>query len=131
MINIPDIEGMEIADKGKSFDEIAAEQGLTTLDTGVFTRQRTYVPRIGVSPELVETSFSLSEENPLPDRPYEISGKIYVVRMKEHKMPEREAFLADKDDFKKKQEQKKAQEVFNQWLSELRKLRDVQITPLS
>lgn len=122
---------MEMAGKGKNLDEIAAEEGLSTLDTGAFTRQRTYVPRIGVSPELVAAAFSLSEANPLADRPYEINGKLYVVRMKEHKLPERAAFLAEKDDFKKKQKQRKGQEVFNQWLSELRELSDVQITPLS
>ena len=122
---------LETAMNGKSFDEFKDEAGLSVFDTGTFSRLRTYIPKIGSSPELVEAAFSLTEESPLPDKSFEINGNYYVVRFKALTPPAYEAFLAQKESLRKQQEQRKKQEVFRQWLSELRKQHGVKFSDQS
>jgi len=120
-----------MAMNGKTFDELKDEAGLSVFDTGHFSRLRTYIPRIGSSPELVDAAFSLTEENPLPDESFEINGNYYVVRFKALKPPEYKAYLDEKESLRKQQEQKKKQEVYRQWLSELRKQHGVKFSDQS
>lgn len=123
-------EMLAAARTGASFDELAGGQGYKPFETGFFSRLRAYVPRIGASEELVESAFGLTEANPLPDRVFEVNGRFYVIRLKEREEPTREAFLAEKQDLQKRQEQEKAQEVYRDWLAELRRQKDVKIMAL-
>ena len=122
---------LKMAMNGKPFDDLKDEEGLSLFDTGNFSRLRTYIPRIGSSPELVDVAFSLTEENPLPDESFEVNGNYYVVRFKTLQPPEYEAFLDEKESLRKQQEQRKKQEVFRQWLSELRKQHGVKFSDQS
>ncbi len=123
-------EILEEARTGGSFDELAKGEGRKPLETGFFSRLRGYVPRIGASEELVEAAFALTEANPLPDRVFEVNGRFYIIRLKEREEPNRQAFVAERQDIQKRQEQEKAQEVYREWLAELRQQKEVKIIAL-
>jgi peptidyl-prolyl cis-trans isomerase D len=122
---------LQMAQDGKSFEEIAREETVTSLETDPFSRMRSYVPRVGASPELVETAFSLTEENPLSSKPFEVSGKYYVIRFNRFTKPDWQAYQDEKESYRSTQLQRKSDEVFRQWLSELREQRNVKVAPLS
>ncbi len=116
---------------GASLEELGDEEDLEVLATGRFSRLNTYVPKIGASQDLIQDAFSMTEANPLPARTYEINGKYYVVALKDRARPERTDFLSEKESFRDQQEQRKLQEVFRQWLRELRERENVEVTPVS
>ena len=117
--------------QGASPEDFKKIDGFTLFDTGPFSRLRTYIPKVGASPDLVEQAFSLTDENPLADKPFEINNGYYIVRLKDRVSPTREEFLAEKETFRKGQRQKKEQEIFRQWLSDLRKQQNVEVSPIS
>jgi peptidyl-prolyl cis-trans isomerase D len=123
-------EVLEMARSGTSLDELAEQEGIESLDTGLFNRLGKFVPRIGVSQELLETAFTLTNSNPWPDRVFEVNGQLYVVCFKEREEPSHEAFLAEKETLRVRQEREKEQEVLREWLSELRKQQNVKISVL-
>ncbi len=122
---------LEMVRAGKPFGEITDGKTVTSVDTGPFSRVRSYVPRVGSSPELAETAFSLSKENPVPPEPFEVNGKYFVIRFKSLTEPDWQAFQDEKENYRSTQLQRKADEVYRQWLSDLRKQRDVKVAPLS
>jgi peptidyl-prolyl cis-trans isomerase D len=86
---------LDRARSGTSFDELTRQEGIQSLETGLFSRLRTHVPRIGVSEELLGSAFMLTDRDPWPKQFFEVNGKFYVIRLKERKEPTREAFLAE------------------------------------
>ena len=117
--------------QGASLEDLQVKEGFELVDTGPFSRLRTYIPKVGSSPELVEHAFSLTKANPQSEKPYKINDTFVVVRLKERTSPERQDFLAEKDAYRKKQVQRKAQEIFQQWLSDLRTKHKPEVSPLS
>jgi peptidyl-prolyl cis-trans isomerase D len=122
----------EILDKatrpGTSLKELSAEEGVERFVTDFFSRLQTYIPGIGASEEILESAFALTEESPWPKRVFEANGKFFVVCFQERKVPNREAFLAEKEKLRARHEQEKAQEILREWLSELRRQPDVKIS---
>jgi len=119
--------------KGERFETIAGEggAGLVAIDTGLFSRLRTFVPKVGASADLVESAFSLSQEDPAAKKAFEVNGVFYLVRLQDRKTPERTAFLAEQESFRRRQEQKKKEEILRQWLSDLRQRQQVEIKGVS
>ena len=118
---------LELARSGTSSEELTKQEGVKSLETGFFSRLRTHVPRIGASEELLESAFALTEQDPWPKKVFEVNGKFYVFRLKERKGPTQDAFLAEIQELRKEHEQEKAQQIFREWLSELRKQQEVKI----
>ncbi len=119
---------LQMAEKGTSFEKLAREKGVDSIETGYITRLRNYIPRIGVSDEILESAFELTKENPWAKRIFEVNGKFYVIRFHERRTPDRKAFLAAKKEFEKRKRSEKAQQVYRQWLAELRKREDVKVS---
>ena len=115
--------------QGASMAEIAEKEKLRTFTTGPFSRLRSYIPRIGSSEDLLEAAFGLTAQRPVPDRAFEVNGRFFVVRLKERIAPTREGFEAGMAALREKQERAKTQEVYREWLAELRKQRDVKVSP--
>lgn len=65
-------------------------------NTGFFAKNARYVPRIGVSSDVVATAFTLSQEQPLADTVFEVSGRYYVIRLKDREAPSPEKFEQEK-----------------------------------
>jgi peptidyl-prolyl cis-trans isomerase D len=55
---------------------------LSVEETSEFARSAaSYVPRIGVNKELHDAVFSLTTEKPVPERVFDVSDRVYVVRL--------------------------------------------------
>jgi peptidyl-prolyl cis-trans isomerase D len=121
-------EILQRARSGISSEELATQEGLETLDTGFVSRIRKFIPGIGVSEELLEAAFNLTKEEPWPERTFEVNGRFFVIRFQERRAPDREAFDAEQEDLRRRQEAQKGQEIYRQWLAELRKRHEVKIT---
>ncbi len=72
----------------------------------------------------------LTEGAPWAKHVYEVNGKFYAIGFQERRAPDREAFLAEKAELLKQQQTEKAQEVYREWLVELRKQQEVKIDDL-
>ena len=60
----------------------------TLQSTGWFAKNARYVPRVGVSPELVKAAFELTPESPVVREVMEIQGRLYVVKLKTREKPD-------------------------------------------
>lgn len=64
--------------------------------TGFFAKNAKYVPRIGVSPEVVTAAFELSAEKPVAERIFEVSKRFYVLKLKDRETPPADKFEQEK-----------------------------------
>ena len=119
------------AKSGQSFEDLGSAEGVELFKTGPFSRVQLYVPRLGPGSEVAETAFRLSEENPVAADPLEINGTYYILRLEEIQEPNRDEFQEGLEDYRSEQLEKKAEEVFRQWLSELRRQGSVKMGPVS
>jgi len=121
-------ELLEAAKSGTPVETLTQQQGIESIDTGFITRLRRYIPGIGASEELMERAFALTEEAPWAEQVFEVNGNFYVVRFQERRAPDREAFQGEKEELLTQQRNKKAQDVYREWLAELRKQQEVKIS---
>ena len=121
-------EVLEAARGGTSVDTLTEQEGIEAIDTGFITRLQRFIPRIGASEEILERAFMLTEGSPWAKQVFEANGKFYVIRFQERREPDRSAFLAEKEELLTQQKTKKAQEIYREWLTELRKQQEVKIS---
>jgi hypothetical protein len=81
----------------KDLTPVATEAKVEVEESGVFSRQGSYIPKIGNLPDLKKEAFRLTPESPFPSQTYLWSGTAFVVMLKE-KVP------ANMTDFEKKKE---------------------------
>ena len=115
---------------GTAVETLTEQEGVEAIDTGFTTRLRSYIPRIGASEEILEEAFHLAESSPWANRPFEVNGKYYLIRLQERRAAEKEAFLAEKETLRTQQQTRKAQEIYREWLAELRQQQGVKISGL-
>jgi len=121
-------EVLEAAASGTSVDSLTEQEGVEAMDTGFITRLRGFIPRIGASEEIIEAAFNLTEGSPWAKQVFEVNSKFYVIRFQERRDPDRAAFLAKKEELLTQQQASKAQEIYREWLAELRKQQEVKIS---
>ena len=121
-------EVLQAAASGTPVDTLTEQDGVEAIDTGFITRLRRYIPRICASEEILEKAFTLTEESPWAKQVFSVNGKFYVIRFQEWREPDRAAFLAEKEELLTQQQTKKAQEIYREWLAELRKQKEVKIS---
>jgi peptidyl-prolyl cis-trans isomerase D len=109
-------KGEEVLKKliqGSSFSEAATDQEeLTIKETGLFTRTNNNIPKIGISPEMMVTAFSLRTEAPFAKEVFEVGGKIYLIKLKTREEAPAQGFL----DKKSKEEKRYFYEKMNKYL---------------
>lgn len=76
----------------KNLTTAATEQKLAVEETGLFTRQGSYIPKIGSIPELKKAVFLLTQEAPLAPQTYVWNGNAFVAELKEKSAPTAEEF---------------------------------------
>jgi hypothetical protein len=121
-------EVLEAAASGTPVETLTEQEGIEAIDTGFISRLRSFIPRVGASEEILETGFSLTEKAPWAKQIFEVNGKYYVVRFQERREADREAFLAKKEELRRQEQARKAQEIYRQWLAELRRQQGVKIS---
>ncbi len=120
-------EALEAARSGTNLETVAEHEGVQVIDTGHVNRLRRFIPRVGASEEILETAFLLTEARPWAKEIFEVNGKFYAIRFKERIVPDRQAFEDEKEELRKQQEAKKAQDVYRQWLAQLREQQNVKV----
>lgn len=86
------------AKEKKDLTSIATEAKLEVEESGLFSRQGSYIPKIGNLPDLKKEAFRFTAESPFPSQTYLWSGTAFVVMLKE-KVP------ANTVEFEKKKEE--------------------------
>jgi peptidyl-prolyl cis-trans isomerase D len=89
-------------------------------ETKYFDRKSRYIPRVGISDELAKEAFALSEDNPLAGKVYDVSKRLFVVKLKERERPDPEKFEASKSAIENELLNARRQQVVDQFVKELK-----------
>lgn len=107
--------------------------GKSTLklqDTGSFAYSaKGDIPKIGVSPEMMEAAFALNAATPAVKTPFQIGERWFVIKLKTRTEVDKDAFSKAKEEIKKALLPKKQQEVFANWMKDLRGKSKIEIDP--
>jgi peptidyl-prolyl cis-trans isomerase D len=81
----------------KNLVAAAAEQHLTVEDSEPFTRQGSYIPKMGSLPDLKKEAFRLTSDAPVAPQTYLWGGNAFVAVLKEYTAPDPKEFDKQKD----------------------------------
>ena len=112
--------------KGKKWEQIAKESGVSPEETGFFTR-RGPVPKIGYDEELLDAAFNLNKDKRYPEKVFENPAGAYIIRWEAYKGIDEKKFQKEKDQYRFSLMRLKQQTVFQTWLDALRKTAKVKI----
>jgi len=110
----------------QDWDELVAARGLEVQDPPPFTRQG-QVPGLGNVPEFTRIAFSLSAENPYPDRVFTNRQGAFAMRWVATEELDMEAFEQDRERLRSALMQAKQRRAFEAWLDGLKKQAEVEI----
>jgi hypothetical protein len=96
----------------KDLAAAAAEQNLAVEETGSFSRQGGYIPKMGSLPDLKKAAFSLTLESPVVPQVSLWSGNAFVAVLKEKITPTAEEFEKQKDVIREQFLQRKQADAF-------------------
>ena len=91
----------------------------TFTATGYFKRNAS-IPEIGYENELSSAAFTLSKENPLPEKTFNGTKGTYVIRLKNRKLPDAEGFDKEKEQIKQTLLARKQSRTFSTWLQQIK-----------
>ena len=107
---------------GKTLSQIAAENGLTTAESPLFTRLE-FVPGIGQANAVVGTAFGLSTNRIAG--PIESDDQLFFVEVLERKEADGEAFAQIKETLRAQLSNQRRQIALDEWLADLREKADI------
>jgi peptidyl-prolyl cis-trans isomerase D len=105
---------------GKNIREVAREKGYPFEETGFFTRTAGVVPKIGPAREFMGILASLTEKNPVAKEVIKTKDGYFVVRLSGYEPADQSKFQSVKKNLEKRLSYQKQEEVFQNWLSQLR-----------
>jgi peptidyl-prolyl cis-trans isomerase D len=105
---------------GKNIREVAREKGYPFEETGFFTRTAGVVPKIGPAREFMGILASLTEKNPVPKEVIQTKDGYFVERLSGYEPADQSKFQSVKKNLEKRLSYQKQEEVFQNWLSQLR-----------
>ena len=111
----------------KDLAAVAAEEKLTVEETGPFTRQGSYIPKMGNLPELKKEAFRLTTETPIASQVYLWGGNAFVAVLKEHIPASITDFDKQKDRLREDLRKRKQAAAFEDLINTLKK--NVIVTP--
>lgn len=117
---------LEKLKEGKDWAALSKENGLQAKTTGFFTRQGS-IPQIGYDPEITEVAFRLSEDKPYPDKVFETQKGVYVIRWEGWKGIDEKKFEEEKKTYRQNIMLLKQQQVFREWLDNLKSRAEIEI----
>ncbi|WP_020585883.1 peptidylprolyl isomerase [Desulfobacter curvatus] len=108
---------IENAGNGReSLEKLARDNHLTVQSSEMFTRNEA-VPGITGSEAVAQAAFTLDEKNSVYEQVLEVSGKFYIICLKEKQAPDAAAIADNFDKVKLQLETQKKQNYYSQWLS--------------
>jgi len=109
-------------------DAVAKAEKLKVEETGPFTRAGTYIPSIGNAPDLKKQAFLLTSEKPVAPAVYSVTGSSVLAALKE-RLPAGDAdFGAQKAQLTKQLEERRRQQVLEEFLNYLKAHATVEIS---
>ncbi len=105
----------------KSLDPLAEDERLELEETGEFTRQGSYIPKVGSLPALKKAAFRLTDENPIASAVYVWGGSAFVVELIEYIPASLAAFKREKDTLRQELTDRKQAEAGQAFLRHLKK----------
>lgn len=128
-----DIRERLMNEKAKAFAKTTALESIdkknfdSKKDTGLIPRGVQVIPKIGQIPKDDLGILSLSRETPVYGKPLEINGKYYVFFYKEEKLPGKDEWEKDKDNYKSYVLSKGKGDFLKSFMESLRKKEKVKI----
>jgi len=111
---------------GQSMEAAGKTFSLTPQSTGFFKRSDS-IPRIGNSPEIAVAAFLLNSKNPLADKVLKAADGYYIIRQKQRKAPDADAFEKEKEGVRTRLLQQKRFDAFKTWLAHVKEKGEVNI----
>ena len=115
------------ATQDKSLAPLAEEEALEIEETGEFTRQGTYIPKIGSLPALKKAAFRLTEEDQIVPAVYVWGGNAFVAQLVEHRSASATEFEQEKDSLRQELTDRKRVEAGQAFLRHLKKHATIQM----
>ncbi|MCS6927012.1 MAG: peptidyl-prolyl cis-trans isomerase, partial [Candidatus Binatia bacterium] len=109
------------AQQTKDLTAAATAAGLSTDETGPFSRQGSYVPKMGSLPELKKAAFRLTPAAPIAPEVYTWGGNAFVAALKEQLPPKPEEFAKQKEMLREELLQRKRAEALQSLVRDLKK----------
>ena len=110
----------EVKEK-KNLAAVATEEHLTVEETGPFTRQGTYIPKMGNLPELKKEAFRLTTEAPIASQAYVWGGNAFIAVLKERIPASGADFDKQKGRLEEDLRKRKQAAVFEEFINALKK----------
>ena len=112
---------------GEDWSKLAKENQLEVKTTEFFTRRDT-VKEIGYSPEFHEIAFGLNAERRYPEKVFQNDQGVFVLRWEGEEGINTAKYEEEKQQYRDMLKQAKDQEVFKEWLDNLKKKAEIQIS---
>ncbi len=126
-------KAQQLARKKSEKAQTALAVGAGTLklqDTGLFGYSNSgVIPKIGKSPAIMETAFTLTTTTPAPPNPFKVGERWYAVRLKVRTEANTADFQKVKEQLKQQMLPQKRDEALRSWLEGLKKKAKIQINP--
>lgn len=117
------------AKESKDLTTVARQDHLKVEETGPFSRQGTYIPKMGNLPDLKKEAFRLTPESPLAPQTYVWGGNAFVAMLKEQPPPAMADFEKQKDRLRNDLGQRKQAAAFQEFLNTLKKRATIAVDP--
>ncbi|MCG8551873.1 MAG: SurA N-terminal domain-containing protein [Desulfobacterales bacterium] len=109
-----------------NLEKIAHDNHLTVKSSKLFTRNEA-VPGISGSEAIAQAAFTLDENNSVYKELLEVSGKFYIIALKEKQAPDATSIADALDNVKLQLEAQKQREYYSQWLAARKENADIRI----
>lgn len=122
-----DAQGIiEALKKDDNFHEVAKKFGFDVKETAFFKREGE-IPNIGYEREISAKAFELGKKGNISQEVLQGSQGFYVIRLKERKESDPEAFEKQKTEIREKLLQQKRYDTFNTFIADLKKHSQIKI----
>jgi len=113
-------------DGAASFEQLAGDNHLKVESSKMFTRNEA-VPGIAGSAAIAQAAFTLDEKKSVYKQVLEVSGKFYMISLKEKQAPDAVAIAENLDKVKLQLETRKKQDYYSQWLAARKEKAEIRI----
>lgn len=118
-----------LAELGKSdIESVAKSAGLSVDETGPFSRQGAYIPKIGASADLKKDAFNLTPDKPQAPAVYSVSGSSCIAALKERIPADEEKFKTEKDNLLHQAEERLKGQAMEQFVNYLKARANIQLS---
>lgn len=119
---------LEKAKKAGSLAAAAGEDaGITIQSTGSINRNGS-IPTIGNDKTLMTEAFDLTEKDKLPEKIVQSETGIYVIELKERKIPPEQGFKIAEKNIMDRMLQQKQMKLYDSWIAKLREASEIKIS---